>query len=214
MSLGSDPLRWNGWPTLRWWKVHGGVIKWRPQERWNKRNHWKERFSRLSRLWRSYKEWFHSYFLSTGSGNKHHWKQKSILIGGISQSSRHFNVPFVAVVSEKKRLGTNFHHPPPAEAYSFRRAAEDPERVPLTQLPVRALMAPPGVPDFFSRTRVVAPGKHQIIGKAGGWSVDGLDFGGVYGNEWVIFGEWDIVVGKAYCTRKQKVNWLTIVDQE
>lgn len=91
------------------------------------------------------------------------------------------------------------------EAYSFRRAAEDPERVPLTQLPVRALMAPPGVPDFFSRTRIVAPGKHQIIGKAGGWSVDGLDFGGVYGNEWVIFGEWDIVVGKAYCIRKQKV---------
>ena len=62
--------------------------------------------------------------------------------------------------------------PPPdlpgtSEAYSFRRAAEDPERVPLTQLPVRALMAPPGVPDFFSRTRVVAPGKHQITGKAG-----------------------------------------------
>eukprot|EP00913_Durusdinium_trenchii_P013309 g12492.t1 len=58
------------------------------------------------------------------------------------------------------------------EAYSFRRAANDPERVPLTQLPVRALMAPPGVPDFFSRTRVVEPGTQRITGKVWAGAVD------------------------------------------
>jgi hypothetical protein len=35
-------------------------------------------------------------------------------------------------------------------------------------------MAPPGVPDFFSRARVVAPGTHRIVGKAGAkWMEDG-----------------------------------------
>jgi len=72
------------------------------------------------------------------------------------------------------------------EAYSFRRAAEDPERVPLTQLPVRALMAPPGVPDFFSRTRVVAPGKHQITGKvwAGALDVESVEVSCDHGKSW------------------------------
>jgi DMSO/TMAO reductase YedYZ molybdopterin-dependent catalytic subunit len=54
------------------------------------------------------------------------------------------------------------------KAYSFRRSEVDPDLVPVTRLPVRALMAPPGHPDFFSRTRFVAPGTHRIIGKA--WS--------------------------------------------
>lgn len=138
------------------------------------------------------------------------WQQTSLKtkIGSNWRGFRNplgIHVPFCRCCLRKKNtLAPTSTKSPPAEAYSFRRAAEDPERVPLTQLPVRALMAPPGVPDFFSRTRVVAPGKHQIIGKAGGWWVDGLDFGGVYG-KWVIFGEWDIVGGKAYCTRKQKV---------
>ena len=41
--------------------------------------------------------------------------------------------------------------------YCFKRTAADPG-VPLQQLPVRALMAPPGIPDFVSRTRLVPPG--------------------------------------------------------
>ena len=56
---------------------------------------------------------------------------------------------------------------PHGEAYSFRRSAVDPERVPLTQLPVRALMAPPGSVD-------VGPAKKaeeifELVGLLGGW---------------------------------------------
>jgi len=58
------------------------------------------------------------------------------------------------------------------DAYSFKRTADDPKALPLQQLPVRALMAPVGYPDFVSRTRIVAPGKHKIVGKA--WVSPGL----------------------------------------
>jgi len=72
------------------------------------------------------------------------------------------------------------------EAYSFRRAADDPGRVPLTQLPVRALMAPPGFPDFFSRARVVAPGTHRVVGKAwaGAVEIDRVEFSADHGKTW------------------------------
>ena len=58
------------------------------------------------------------------------------------------------------------------DAYSFKRTADDPKALALQQLPVRALMAPVGYPDFVSRTRIVAPGKHKIVGKA--WVSPGL----------------------------------------
>jgi len=72
------------------------------------------------------------------------------------------------------------------EAYSFKRTANDPERVPLEQLPVRALMAPPGYPDFFSRTRVVAPGTVRIAGRAwaGAVDLDRVEFSSDGGSTW------------------------------
>jgi len=72
------------------------------------------------------------------------------------------------------------------EAYSFCRTAEDPERVPLTNLPVRALMAPPGIPDFFSRARVVAPGTHRVVGRAwaGAVDLDRVEFSSDGGKTW------------------------------
>lgn len=74
------------------------------------------------------------------------------------------------------------------EAYSFRRAAHDPERVPLTNLPVRALMAPPGFADFFSRTRVAAPGRHRIVGRAWAGAVDleRVEFSSDEGRTWSL----------------------------
>lgn len=70
-------------------------------------------------------------------------------------------------------------------AYSFKRDANDPG-VPLEQLPVRALMAPPGFPDFFSRTRVVAPGAMRIEGKAWAGAVDleRVEFSSDAGKTW------------------------------
>ena len=38
----------------------------------------------------------------------------------------------------------------------------------VTRIKPRALMAPPGFPDFMSRTRVVDPGRHRLVGRA--WS--------------------------------------------
>lgn len=72
------------------------------------------------------------------------------------------------------------------EAYSWRRAANDPERVPLEQLPVRALMAPPGYPEFFSRTRLVGPGTVRIVGRAwaGAVDIDRVEFSTDYSRTW------------------------------
>jgi DMSO/TMAO reductase YedYZ molybdopterin-dependent catalytic subunit len=58
-----------------------------------------------------------------------------------------------------------------AIAYRYQRDAEDSgERV--SRIRVRALMIPPGIPDFYSRRRFVDPGRVLLGGRA--WSGDGL----------------------------------------
>ncbi|WP_369373925.1 sulfite oxidase [Streptomyces sp. cg36] len=52
-------------------------------------------------------------------------------------------------------------------AYRYRQSADDPG-VPVTRIAPRALMVPPGFPDFMSRTRVVRPGPVELTGRA--WS--------------------------------------------
>ncbi|GLX17008.1 sulfite oxidase [Streptomyces lavendulae] len=54
-----------------------------------------------------------------------------------------------------------------AVAYRYRRTAEDPGE-PVTRIAPRALMVPPGFPDFMSRVRVVRPGPMRLEGRA--WS--------------------------------------------
>ncbi|MGW7054265.1 sulfite oxidase [Streptomyces sp. NPDC054887] len=54
-----------------------------------------------------------------------------------------------------------------AVAYRYRQAADEPGE-PVTRIAPRALMAPPGFPDFMSRTRVVRPGPVPLEGRA--WS--------------------------------------------
>lgn len=54
--------------------------------------------------------------------------------------------------------------------YRFRDHAEDPGR-PITEMRVKSLMAPPGVPDWVSRKRLVQPGPVEIRGRA--WSGGG-----------------------------------------
>jgi DMSO/TMAO reductase YedYZ molybdopterin-dependent catalytic subunit len=57
-----------------------------------------------------------------------------------------------------------------AESYRYQRDEDDPgERV--TRIRVRALMIPPGYPDFPNRGRFVEPGTVVIRGRA--WSGDG-----------------------------------------
>jgi DMSO/TMAO reductase YedYZ molybdopterin-dependent catalytic subunit len=54
-----------------------------------------------------------------------------------------------------------------ATGYRFRRDEDDPG-VPVTRMLPRALLAPPGIPDFFSRERALGPGPCLLEGRA--WS--------------------------------------------
>jgi DMSO/TMAO reductase YedYZ molybdopterin-dependent catalytic subunit len=54
-----------------------------------------------------------------------------------------------------------------ATAYRFTTDADDPG-VPVSRIRVRALMAPPGIPDFFTRRRLVDAGRVTLHGRA--WS--------------------------------------------
>jgi len=54
-------------------------------------------------------------------------------------------------------------------AVAYRLTTEEDERgEPVTRIRPRALLVPPGHPDFMSRTRFVHPGTHEIVGRA--WS--------------------------------------------
>ncbi|MGH8940940.1 MAG: sulfite oxidase, partial [Actinomycetes bacterium] len=54
-------------------------------------------------------------------------------------------------------------------AYSLRQHSDDVGE-PLTRIAPRALVVPPGFPDFMSRRRVLRPGSHVIEGRAwSGW---------------------------------------------
>ena len=72
-----------------------------------------------------------------------------------------------------------------ASAYHFRTTAGV-AGAPVQRMRPRALMVPPGVPDFMSRTRFVEPGVHVIVGRA--WSgeapVATVDFSDDAGQTW------------------------------
>ena len=52
-------------------------------------------------------------------------------------------------------------------SYHLRESEDDPGR-PVTRILPRSLMVPPGIPDFLSRTRFLAPGPCTLEGRA--WS--------------------------------------------
>jgi sulfane dehydrogenase subunit SoxC len=60
----------------------------------------------------------------------------------------------------------------PQQAVSYRlRQAEDEEGEPLTRMLPRALLVPPGIPDFPTRARTLAAGRHELEGRAwSGWA--------------------------------------------
>ena len=56
------------------------------------------------------------------------------------------------------------------DAYRFHRSEDDPG-TPVTRILPRALLAPPGIPDFLSRSRFVAAGPCPLEGRAwSGWA--------------------------------------------
>lgn len=71
-----------------------------------------------------------------------------------------------------------------AAAYRYQVDAVDPGE-PVTRMRVRALMVPPGIPDFFTRMRVLDRGEVEVFGRAwsGSGSIERVQVG--------VDGEWD-----------------------
>ena len=69
--------------------------------------------------------------------------------------------------------------------YRYAQSADD-VGDPVDEIRVRSLMAPPGVPDFLTRTRLVEAGSHRVVGKA--WAsrmkVSRVEFSGDGGQTW------------------------------
>lgn len=82
-------------------------------------------------------------------------------------------------------LATSFAGYQQAAAYHYRESGDDPG-IPVERIRPRALMVPPGVPDFMSRMRSLEPGEHLIGGRA--WSglapVARVDFSADGGMTW------------------------------
>ncbi|MBI4261267.1 MAG: sulfite oxidase [Actinobacteria bacterium] len=67
-------------------------------------------------------------------------------------------------------VGEPFQGYQQVRSYRLRRDADDPGR-PLDRILPRALMVPPGIPDFATRERIVPPGTTRLEGRA--WSGHG-----------------------------------------
>lgn len=105
-------------------------------------------------------------------------------------------------------LATRFAGYQQAVAYHFRRSETD-EGAPVERMLPRALMIPPGVPDFMSRTRFVDRGAHVIEGRAwsGGAPIEAVDFSTDGGATWAAALLEDAV--SAYAWRRWTYRWST-----
>jgi hypothetical protein len=66
------------------------------------------------------------------------------------------------------------------------RAAKDEDGEPVTRIAPRSLLVPPGIPDFMSRRRFLAPGRQRLQGRAwSGWGpIDRVDVSTDGGSTW------------------------------
>jgi len=74
------------------------------------------------------------------------------------------NVKWLARLTAVEEPFRGYQH---EHAYRLRRDEDDDGR-PVTRIRPRALLTPPGVPDFFTRDRILAPTEHELTGRA--WS--------------------------------------------
>ncbi|MFJ3669440.1 sulfite oxidase [Streptomyces sp. NPDC090106] len=92
-------------------------------------------------------------------------------------------------------------------AYRLRQHPDD-EGEPVTRIAPRALLVPPGFPDFMSRTRVVRPGPVALEGRA--WSgrapVTRAEVSTDGGLSWQE-AEWDSGTGHRWAWRRWRLTW-------
>ncbi len=102
-----------------------------------------------------------------------------------------------------------------ATAYHFRREAGQPGE-PVARMLPRALMVPPGLPDFMSRTRFVEPGLHVVEGRA--WSGRGevvkVEFSADGGATWAIAALEPAPSAHAWCRWTHRWNAATPGERE
>ena len=80
---------------------------------------------------------------------------------------RWYGMASVKWLAKVEALDRPFEGLQQARSYHFRRVAGE-RGEPCTLMRVNSLMAPPGIPDFYTRRRVVEAGQVQIVGRA--WS--------------------------------------------
>ena len=93
-----------------------------------------------------------------------------------------------------------------AEGYRLLTSPDD-EGTPVTRMQPRALMVPPGVPDFLTRERHLRPGRCRLEGRAwSGWgAIDRVEVSVDGGQEWAP-AELDEPVGE-HAWRRWSFNW-------
>jgi DMSO/TMAO reductase YedYZ molybdopterin-dependent catalytic subunit len=92
------------------------------------------------------------------------------------------NVKWLSAISVVREPFTGYQ-----QSWSY-RLRQDPSEpgVPLSRIVPHALMLPPGIPDFFTRERVVAMGPCRLTGRAwsGGSPIEGVDVSVDDGETW------------------------------
>jgi DMSO/TMAO reductase YedYZ molybdopterin-dependent catalytic subunit len=98
------------------------------------------------------------------------------------------------------------------QAHGYRlRSDPDEAGEPVTRIRPRSLMVPPGIPDFFTRRRIVDAGPHVMRGRA--WSgvgpIDRMEFSDDDGRTW-----WDVHLGALprdpFAWRGWSVEWQAL----
>ena len=90
-----------------------------------------------------------------------------------------------------------------ARGYHFRRRPDE-RGEPCTRMRVNSLMVPPGIPDFYTRRRVVEAGQVPLVGRA--WSGSAA----ICRVEWAVDGAWsdaELEPAPEVCWRGWKALW-------
>ena len=97
-----------------------------------------------------------------------------------------YGMAHVKWLSSIEAIAHNFEGYQQAAAYRYSQSRTEPGE-PVSLMRVRSLMVPPGIPDFLTRTRIVARGPVRLLGRAwsGAGSITAVEVTTDKGNTWV-----------------------------